>query len=196
MFKINLRLPSELSTGRCERLFRGKMVMTGIQFSRRNFLRTAGAVAGSSLLQTGYPLFGQSAATEAASMAADYTLKIATTPIELAPNRIVSITTHNGQFPGPLLRLKEGQRVTVDVHNETDVPEQLHSVLRSLRRTGLDHTAALMQRLRRPRTRSLSCGASTHHGERGNSRQGWSSWNPAWNGRRPARSATFSNELV
>jgi FtsP/CotA-like multicopper oxidase with cupredoxin domain len=100
--------------------------MTGIQFSRRNFLRTAGAVAGSSLLQTGYPLFGQSAATEAASMAADYTLKIATTPIELAPNRIVSITTYNGQFPGPLLRLKEGQRVTVDVHNETDVPEQLH----------------------------------------------------------------------
>jgi FtsP/CotA-like multicopper oxidase with cupredoxin domain len=38
----------------------------------------------------------------------------------------VSVTTYNGQFPGPLLRFKEGQRVTVDVHNETDVPEQLH----------------------------------------------------------------------
>jgi FtsP/CotA-like multicopper oxidase with cupredoxin domain len=46
--------------------------------------------------------------------------------IELAPNRIISVTTYNGQFPGPLLRLKEGERVTVDIRNETDTPEQLH----------------------------------------------------------------------
>jgi FtsP/CotA-like multicopper oxidase with cupredoxin domain len=57
---------------------------------------------------------------------ADYSLTIATQPIELAPNRIVSVTTYNGQFPGPLLRFKEGARVTVDVHNETHTPEQLH----------------------------------------------------------------------
>jgi FtsP/CotA-like multicopper oxidase with cupredoxin domain len=57
---------------------------------------------------------------------ADYTLKIATTPLEIAPKRILSVTTYNGQFPGPLLRMKEGQRVTIDIHNETDVPEQLH----------------------------------------------------------------------
>ena len=44
----------------------------------------------------------------------------------VAPNRIVSVTTYNGQFPGPLLRLKEGERVTVDIHNDTDTPEQLH----------------------------------------------------------------------
>jgi FtsP/CotA-like multicopper oxidase with cupredoxin domain len=58
--------------------------------------------------------------------AADYSLTIATKPIELGPKRIVSITTYNGQFPGPLLRFKEGQRVTVDLHNETDTPEQHH----------------------------------------------------------------------
>ncbi len=57
---------------------------------------------------------------------ADYTLTIATTPIELAPKRIISVTNYNGQFPGPLLRLKEGERVTIDVRNETDTPEQLH----------------------------------------------------------------------
>ncbi len=57
---------------------------------------------------------------------ADYTLTIATQPIELAPNRIVSVTAYNGQFPGPLLRFREGVRVTVDVHNDTDMPEQLH----------------------------------------------------------------------
>ena len=57
---------------------------------------------------------------------ADYTLRIAATPIEIAPKQIISVTTYNGQFPGPLLRLKEGQQVTVDLLNYTDTPEQLH----------------------------------------------------------------------
>ena len=57
---------------------------------------------------------------------ADYTMRIATGPVELAPNRIISTTTYNGQFPGPLLRLKEGKQITVDIHNDTDVPEQFH----------------------------------------------------------------------
>lgn len=60
------------------------------------------------------------------SEAANYTLRIKTTPVEIAKNHIVSLTTYNGQFPGPLLRFKEGQQVTVDVYNETDLPEQLH----------------------------------------------------------------------
>jgi FtsP/CotA-like multicopper oxidase with cupredoxin domain len=57
---------------------------------------------------------------------ADYTIRIATGLVELGPGRIVSTTTYNGQFPGPLMRLKEGQRVVVDIHNDTDTPEQLH----------------------------------------------------------------------
>jgi FtsP/CotA-like multicopper oxidase with cupredoxin domain len=93
--------------------------------SRRNFLKTAGAIAGTSLVSGARPLFGQTT-TGGARKKADYTLNIATTPLEIAPNRIVSVTTYNGQFPGPLLRMKEGQQVTVDIHNETDVPEQLH----------------------------------------------------------------------
>jgi FtsP/CotA-like multicopper oxidase with cupredoxin domain len=57
---------------------------------------------------------------------ADYTLTIAVSPVELAPHRIISTTTYNSQFPGPLLRFKEGQQVTIDIHNQTDRPEQLH----------------------------------------------------------------------
>jgi FtsP/CotA-like multicopper oxidase with cupredoxin domain len=53
-------------------------------------------------------------------------IRIATGLVELASDRIISTTTYNGQFPGPLVRLKEGQRVVVDIHNETDTPEQLH----------------------------------------------------------------------
>ena len=100
--------------------------MKQAQLSRRSFLRTAGAVAGSSLLHNVPSIFGQGLSQDTGSAKADYSLTIATTPLELAPNRIVSVTTYNGQFPGPLLRMKEGQKVTVEVQNKTDVPEQLH----------------------------------------------------------------------
>lgn len=57
---------------------------------------------------------------------ADYTLRIGSGKVELAPDRIVSTLTYNGQFPGPLLRFTEGRRTWVDVFNDTDFPEQLH----------------------------------------------------------------------
>jgi len=99
--------------------------------TRRTFLKAAATTAGGTLLVP-RELLGRSMASGAGAAIpqnegpADYTLTIATTPIELAPNRIISVTTYNGQFPGPLLRVKEGQRVTVDVRNDTDIPEQLH----------------------------------------------------------------------
>lgn len=102
--------------------------------SRRHFLKTAGMTAGAILLSgrdsssqagtTMQPSPSSGAAAE--SEQANYTLRIKTSPVEIAKNRIVSLTTYNGQFPGPLLRLKEGQQAIVDVFNETDVPEQLH----------------------------------------------------------------------
>ncbi|WP_406815736.1 multicopper oxidase family protein [Mycobacterium sp. M23085] len=57
---------------------------------------------------------------------ADYTLRIGSGKVELAPDRIVSTLTYNGQFPGPLLRFTQGRRAWVDVFNDTDSPEQLH----------------------------------------------------------------------
>jgi len=58
--------------------------------------------------------------------APDHTLRIATGLIELSSEHIVSTTLYNGQFPGPLLRLKEGQRVNIALHNDTDTPELVH----------------------------------------------------------------------
>jgi FtsP/CotA-like multicopper oxidase with cupredoxin domain len=66
------------------------------------------------------------AATEPVPDKADYTLRIATGLVELAPDHIVSTTLYNGQFPGPLLRFTEGQKVVVDVVNDTDTPELVH----------------------------------------------------------------------
>jgi FtsP/CotA-like multicopper oxidase with cupredoxin domain len=57
---------------------------------------------------------------------ADHTLRIATGLIEIAPNRTISTTLYNNQFPGPLLRLREGRPVTIDIFNDTARPEQLH----------------------------------------------------------------------
>jgi FtsP/CotA-like multicopper oxidase with cupredoxin domain len=100
-----------------------------VSFSRRDFLKAAGVLAGATLVPSASPLIGSIHATSLAAQnegAADYTLTIADTPVEIAPKKIISTTTYNGKFPGPLLRLKEGQKVTVDIVNNTDVPEQLH----------------------------------------------------------------------
>jgi FtsP/CotA-like multicopper oxidase with cupredoxin domain len=105
--------------------------MTGKLTSRRHFLQLASAVAGAGLVPFGVRVAHGTAlptypAGSSADVPADYTLRIGAAPIELAPNHIVSATTYNGQFPGPLLRFKEGQNVVVDVYNDTNAAEQLH----------------------------------------------------------------------
>ncbi len=93
---------------------------------RRTLLRLGGGAAISSAL----PLSARAQTTAAppppAQAKADHTIRIATGLVELAPEHIVSTTLYNGQFPGPLLRLAEGKRIVVDIHNDTDTPEQLH----------------------------------------------------------------------
>jgi FtsP/CotA-like multicopper oxidase with cupredoxin domain len=88
--------------------------------SRRDFLQTTGLAAGALLFSPKH-LFAAGA-----EAAADYTVRIKAAPIEIAPDQILSTITYNGQFPGPLIRFKEGREVTVDIFNETDTPEQLH----------------------------------------------------------------------
>ena len=102
--------------------------------ARRRFLRAAGLSAGAALLHSRTVvaesnIFTQSNDSRTAtpeSASPDYTLRIKTSPIEIASKKIISVTTYDGQFPGPLLRFKEGQQVAIDVFNDTDVPEQLH----------------------------------------------------------------------
>jgi len=88
-------------------------------------MQAAAAMAGGSLLSQTVGCKPKGTGVPDASPA-DYTLTIAVKPVELAPNRIISMTTYNGQFPGPLLRFQEGKQVTIDIHNQTDRPEQLH----------------------------------------------------------------------
>jgi FtsP/CotA-like multicopper oxidase with cupredoxin domain len=100
-----------------------------MNFSRRSFLKMTSALTGSALLPR---VAAQASASDRMNSApqddrpADYTIRIGASPVEIAPKRIVSTITYNGQFPGPLLRFKEGQPVTIDIQNDTDTPEQLH----------------------------------------------------------------------
>ncbi len=98
--------------------------------SRRSFLKTAGLVVGTALVPSAIAQTNASSdqgnSTSPDQGPAAYSIRIAATPVEIAPKKIISTTTYNGQFPGPLLRFKEGQQVTVDLYNDTDTPEQLH----------------------------------------------------------------------
>ena len=76
--------------------------------------------------ETNVPVPGAPAPADGAAAAADYTLRIGTGLVELSPRHLVSTTLYNGQFPGPLLRFKEGKRVVIDIHNDTDSPELVH----------------------------------------------------------------------
>jgi FtsP/CotA-like multicopper oxidase with cupredoxin domain len=57
---------------------------------------------------------------------ADINIRIAPVTVELAPDRILSTIGYNGTSPGPVLRMKEGKPVSVNIVNDTDIPEQLH----------------------------------------------------------------------
>jgi FtsP/CotA-like multicopper oxidase with cupredoxin domain len=63
---------------------------------------------------------------QAVGRAADFTLHIAPTMVELAPQVVISTIGYSDRVPGPLLRVREGQTVAIDVVNDTDVPEFVH----------------------------------------------------------------------
>ncbi|HEX3985407.1 MAG TPA: multicopper oxidase family protein [Acidobacteriaceae bacterium] len=88
---------------------------------RRDLLIQGGrALAGALPLVRSWPLAAQTPA------AADYTLRIAPMHLEIAPGTTVKTTAFNGKVPGELIRLREGQRVTIDVVNDTDVEDIVH----------------------------------------------------------------------
>lgn len=87
---------------------------------RRQFLELLGAGAGLALADS------LAAQIPAAAPKADATLHIAPARIEIAPHWTVKTTAYNGAVPGPFLRFRENQRVTIDVFNDTKEPELAH----------------------------------------------------------------------
>jgi FtsP/CotA-like multicopper oxidase with cupredoxin domain len=69
---------------------------------------------------------GVLAATALADTPPDITLRIGPVTVEPVKGKMVRTLGYNGMVPGPLLRVPEGKTVTVEVFNDTDVPELVH----------------------------------------------------------------------
>ena len=57
---------------------------------------------------------------------ADFTLRISPVDLEISPKKIIKTVGYNSSVPGPLLRLREGQPITIEVFNDTKEPELVH----------------------------------------------------------------------
>ena len=66
------------------------------------------------------------AGSRASGRAADIVLRIEHAKIEVAPGHAIATTTYNGTAPGPLIRMREGVRASVEIFNGTDVAEYVH----------------------------------------------------------------------
>jgi FtsP/CotA-like multicopper oxidase with cupredoxin domain len=65
-------------------------------------------------------------AVGAPSTKADYSLRIESCTVDIGPGVSIKTTAYNGQVPGPLLRLREGIPVSIDVTNATANEDLVH----------------------------------------------------------------------
>ena len=104
---------------------------------RRDFIGLGGAALLSAAAGRSAPVEAQgstpmpesqpgASAGRAPETPADFTLRIAPVAIEIAPSRFISTIAYNGTSPGPVLRMREGRPVAVDVINDTDAAELVH----------------------------------------------------------------------
>jgi FtsP/CotA-like multicopper oxidase with cupredoxin domain len=95
--------------------------MAQLRHTRRHVL-LAGSAAGLTLAAKAIlPVHAQIAPVKP-----EHALRIAPLSLELAPGHSIRTVGYNGTVPGPILRLREGQRSTIKVTNDSDVPELVH----------------------------------------------------------------------
>src|SRR5581483_12200807 len=84
--------------------------------TRREFLgRAAGVAACAAVPQMGW-----------AQQRPDYSLTIGPCTLEASPKHVIKTLGYNGTIPGPLLRLREGRPVRIEVLNNSRDPEIVH----------------------------------------------------------------------
>ena len=100
--------------------------------SRRNLLQASAATGAtllfdaSSFAASDHSMQGTPQAEAPDQGPADLTLRIGPVLVEVTEDRTISTIGYNGSSPGPLIRLKQGKPVTVEVFNDTDIPEFVH----------------------------------------------------------------------
>jgi FtsP/CotA-like multicopper oxidase with cupredoxin domain len=91
--------------------------------NRRKFLSSAGMLLASNSLDGVMP---RSLVASVPSAKADYSLSIEACTLDIKPGVSIKTTAYNGQVPGPLLRMREGVPVSIDVKNATSSEDIVH----------------------------------------------------------------------
>jgi FtsP/CotA-like multicopper oxidase with cupredoxin domain len=88
--------------------------------NRRKFLASAGLLAAGGAVTAALP------GRDKAAVKADYSLRIEPSDLEIGRGISVKTLAYNGRVPGPLLRLREGVPVTIDVTNTSNDSDIVH----------------------------------------------------------------------
>src|SRR5580698_1195819 len=91
--------------------------------NRRDFLSSAGMLITGGALNARLP---RAFAANALSANADHSFRIEPCTLDIGPRVSIKTIAYNGQVPGPLLRLREGMPVTIDVTNASSIPDLVH----------------------------------------------------------------------
>ncbi|HUN84442.1 MAG TPA: multicopper oxidase domain-containing protein [Terracidiphilus sp.] len=92
--------------------------------NRRKFLASAGMVVAAQSFNGLLPAGAEASGAPAGK--ADHDLRIEPCTLEIGPGISVKTLAFNGQVPGPLLRMREGAPVTIDVTNATTDADIVH----------------------------------------------------------------------
>src|ERR1700753_943716 len=92
--------------------------------NRRSFLASTGIVIADHLLSRRGPAWA--AGRSADKRHTHYALRIGPCRLEIAPGIWIDTIGYNGQVPGPILRVREGVPVTIDVANQSGGAEIVH----------------------------------------------------------------------
>ncbi len=93
--------------------------------NRRSFLSSAGALLAARSINALAPLPIKQGDGRPLGKA-DHSLRIEPCSLEIGPGIVLKTIAYDGQVPGPLLRLREGVPVTIDVTNASPVADLVH----------------------------------------------------------------------
>ena len=104
------------------RLSRRQALAGGVAFTAG----VSGVLAAREYLSPGETTESQAPALEYSNPDTEFTLNAAVGEIEVAPGQTVETWLYNDQYPGPELRVEEGDRVQITVKNELDTETTVH----------------------------------------------------------------------